>query len=1108
MAKSESPKRRTLSDEQRRAVSYRDSACVLSSGAGCGKTTVLSSRFLSLLSTNEGDEKLSIPHIVAITFTERAAREMRKRIREESGLELQFAADEPVRQQWQRHRQHLDHASIQTIHAFCSTLLRQCPTEAGLDPDFIVLDEASALALRANTVREHLQELVVGDGERTTDLHELIVLSGWQSVLTAIEQLLTEPDEVAWQSFLDRTASNLATEWLGPQRERLLPQWLHYLRSANPAIAGCFAAMDRVDPPTDQCANTFDLIRNEFDRLGQSRDLAADVEALCERAKVKSIGTKKQWPIEADYERVKDAFSEFREAMKSRLTAFLDEGGEPVVRAAEVAQRYLRVALTANEAYRREKLQRAAVDFYDQIALAQTLLRTHQSIREELQNRYRAIMVDEFQDTDPMQMEVVRLLCGEGDWPRKLFVVGDEKQSIYRFRGADVGLFRDLRSAVPEAGRLSLATNYRSRPGVLRFVNSLFARRLSGYEPLVPKRTESGRSADVEFLWSVTEENEEKESADAGRTREADAIARRILSLIRDGGIVVPEQKGKPEHPLRLSDFVLLFRSMSHVAIYENALRRHDIDYYLVGGRAFYAQQEIFDLLNLLKTLDNPLDGSALVGVLRSPFCGLSDDALTAIAPHPEGPWAGIFDDRRIDSVPAHDRPHLHRARRHLTKWRADKDSVGVCELLTRAVFESGYDAALQFEPLADRKLANLWKLLDRAREYDRTIVGLAGFVAELDELVVRQPREEQAATRPEDDNVVRLMSIHQAKGLEFPVVIIPDLASRTQTGQGDMVRWHRELGVLVRRPADVDESDDVFFSELPVQLGQVADQLADWQEELRVLYVACTRAEERLILSSSWKDAFTHESPTPIPKGGSNHWTMTLAEQFNLRTGQCLDRDANVGVEVTIDTADERESRPLSSRNETAVWLPKLPRQTSSPAIVSLPALERNQPFTTFHHDSRLPNLLRLIPEPSAEERAFYRAWFDPTIKSAWFDRFRNSNLGKRFFAGAERFVHREFTYDLTPTTLVGCHAAISRSKNDVLVVGFRTGTHRDPIPGLALSAWIVSQTEPNTPVQAELFDVETGLSVSITITDQSLERAKVTIRQWIDESLGIEVD
>jgi ATP-dependent helicase/nuclease subunit A len=1099
---------RILSDQQQRAVLYRDSACVLSSGAGCGKTTVLSARFRSLLSPGHGKDVLSIPHIAAITFTERAAREMRKRIRNDIAREVAGARDEETRKRWQTHRQLLDSATIQTIHAFCSSLLRQFPAEAGLDPQFTVLDEPAASVLKASTVRDCLQNLVTGEGELTADLHSLIVLFGWRSVVTSIEQLLMEPDETSWQTFLQRAPTEIANEWIGPARDRLLTDWLAYLRTANPAISTCLRIIEQVDPPTDQCSTTFDLIRSQYDRLGQSRNMCEDVDALCELAKVKSIGTKKHWPVEADFERVKDAFGEFRDTLKTRLAVFMDKGGEPVVRAAAVAQQFLRVAWEVNSVYRREKSKLTAVDFFDQIAMARTLLRDHKAVRDELQARFRAIMVDEFQDTDPLQLEVVQLLCGGGEWPEKLFVVGDEKQSIYRFRGADVGLFRSLRKHVPESGRLSLSLNYRSRPGILRFVNALFAKRLAGYEPLVPHRPESGRPADVEFLWTVPGEGMDTNAAHDSRSREADAIARRIHSMIRDAEIDVPVGNGVMERGVRKRDIVLLFRSMSHIAIYEHALRRYNIDYYLIGGRAFYAQQEIYDLLNLLKSLDNPLDGPALFGTLRSPFFGLSDDGITAIASHPDGLWAGLFDDRRMDTVPRQCRSHLLRARSHLTNWRAIKDSAGIHELLRRAVSESGYDAALQFEPLADRKLANLWKMLERAREYDETSVGLAGFVRQLDDLVAQQPREEQAATRPEDDDVVRLMSIHQAKGLEFPVVIVPDLASRTQQGLMDAVRWHREYGCLARRPADVDETDEEYFSELPVQLGQIADQLADWQEELRVLYVACTRAEERLILSSSWKEAFDQQSPTSIPKGGSNHWTMTLAERFDLRTGQCNEHSAGCHVEVIIDDESDINREPQARRDDSPIWLPRVPGSSSIPTAISLPALERRQSIAMPTANVVASPFLRLIPEPTVEERWFADAWFNSAVISPWYNQFRESELGQRFFAGTSQIVQGEFMYSIPPATLVGCHSGVSRNGSGLLVVGFHMNTVRDPRPGLILSAWIVSQANPDVALSAELFDVQTGRTESVEVSDESVSRARSTIRQWIVESLGIEVN
>jgi ATP-dependent helicase/nuclease subunit A len=912
---------RTPTPEQAAAISYRDSACVLSSGAGCGKTTVLTARYLSLLT----DDKLPVPAIAAMTFTERAAREMRKRIRDEVNAKI-AGADEEGRAIWQTHKRHLESAPIQTIHAFCAALIRQHAGEAGIDPDAEVLDPAAAAVLRADAVRTTLETILTTDHALQNDLRALIVLFGWHATLAAVEGLLDDADEAKWRTVVARKPEALLRDWRATCRAIREP-WLTYLANTHPGVLGCFATLDRITPPTPEARETFAAIRDGYEALKTTKDFPASRDELHERAKVARLGSKKQWPL-ADFETVKDSFEAFRKVLSDRFDVFTADTESGVTEAAVVGQQFLRVAAEANRAYRVGKARVPAIDFHDQIVGARDLLRDHDGVRKDLTDRFNAVLVDEFQDTDPTQTEFIKLLCGNENLPKKLFVVGDEKQSIYRFRGADVGLFRSLRAEVPDSGRLALTANYRSVPGVIGFVNALFSQRLDGYEPLRPTRKESRREADVEFLWSVPMPGAEpeKEPADAVRAREADAIARRIRALVEDESFRLSETAQHPARRVAFKDVVLLFRSMSHAPIYEDALRRHGIDYYLVGGLSFFAQQEVYDLLNLLKAIENPFDGPALVGLLRSPFCGLSDDALTLLAPHDGTIWDGLRDDARLATLPPADRPFAKRARANLESWREMKDRVPVAVLIETAVAATGYDAALQFESLADRKLANWWKLIEMARQYDRTRPGPAGFVAQLNELVTRQPREEQAATRPEEDDVVRLMTVHQAKGLEFPVVIVPGVSDKIQSGDRDAVRWHRELGCLVRPPFDLEESDDGWFSDWPQKLGAVADELADWQEELRVFYVACTRAEERLILSAGWVEPLVLESPTPIPKQGTNHRTTTLAERFDLRTGECLAEGHDVKVEVSICEPAEGEVTQERREVPPPMWLPRPP--------------------------------------------------------------------------------------------------------------------------------------------------------------------------------------
>src|SRR5262249_4754385 len=239
----------------------------------------------------------------------------------------------------------------------------------------------------------------------------------------------------------------------------------------------------------------------------------------------------------------------------------------------------------------------------------------------------------------------------------------------------------------------------------------------------------------VEFLWAP---RGDKENVSEARRAEADWIARRIAALIQGEMLVVERRPdGQSLRPVRQGDIVLLFRAMSNVHLYEAALRKYGLDYYLVGGRAFFAQQEIYDLLNLLRALENPQDAVSLAGTLRSPFACLSDEALFVLSRHPSGPWVGLHDGAVRERLPDDQGATAERAVQRLDRWRALKDRLPIARLLAEVFADSGYDAAMQFEFLGDRKLANLWKLMDLARIFDRSgLFGLAEFIQRLGDLV------------------------------------------------------------------------------------------------------------------------------------------------------------------------------------------------------------------------------------------------------------------------------------------------------------------------------------------------------------------------------------
>jgi len=882
-----------LTTDQTKAVVCRDASVVLSSGAGCGKTHVLTERYLSHL--REGVE---VNQLVAITFTDRAARQMRGRIREAITKEVHKADADADR--WARHLRNLETAQISTIHSFCAALLRQNAVEAGVDPGFEIIEDVLAVNLEAEALTSCLQALLPAESGLGADLRELVLLYGWPQTVQTVRSLMRRHDALAWDAWLKRKPEEIAAEWEGDARSRLLPAYVEYLRGASPKIAYCLDLLVRTECSGPLMRKNIETMFEALPCLGQAADLNTALQELNDAAKV--VGTEKAgaWPSEDDYQAVMEALAGFRESLRKEMALFVAvPEGLPV--AVQTGQRFLRVAAKVVDEYRKAKRRAASLDFQDLLAMARDLLRDHENVRAQLQRRYRYLLIDELQDTDPVQMELVAHLSGEGLKTGKLFAVGDHKQSIYRFRQADVKLFQKLRLDVPQQGRLDLSLNFRSQPAILHFVNALLGPRWQGqdYVPLAAHHAQANPGACVEFLWTEAVEK----NVQLSRKHEAERIAARIAAMVGSQEKLVRDKRTGQLRSVLHRDIVLLFRAMSNVHLYETALRNHGIDYYLVGGRAFFAQQEIYDLLNVLRALENPQDGLSLAGALRSPFCCLSDEALLLLGSHPEGFWAGLHDDAVQVRLPEDQRARTLRARGFLDSWRGLKDLLPIATLLGRVLADSGYDAATQFEFLGDRKLANLWKLIDMARTFDRSgLFGLAEFIERLGDLVKTQPREEQAATQPENADVVRLMTIHQSKGLEFPVVFVPDLAAEGGGAQPPPAVWHAPLGCVVRKPADDDEPP---FDRFAWDLWQASETIDEWHEDLRTLYVACTRAEDFLVLSSSLP---------PKPKGT---WILTLAERFDLTTGACKDalaaeRTPRVSVVDRTKLTAVEQSRPV----------------------------------------------------------------------------------------------------------------------------------------------------------------------------------------------------
>jgi ATP-dependent helicase/nuclease subunit A len=869
-----------LTAQQREAVDVSGASVALSSGAGCGKTTVLTARFVEDL----GRVGFRLRRLVALTFTEKAARELRERVRQEC-RRRRDGTDRGA--DWRKALRELEAAPIGTFHGHCAEVLRRCAIDAGIDPEFAILEESIAPSVREEALARCVRRWLA---EGNDDLFALAVESGIAATRRAVADLMTGRDASELGRWVARSPAQVVAIWREVWETEGRPALLRGLiASARPCLD--LLASHQCTHPEGRDRRAFLL--EHVPRLANCSEPADLLAQIQERARVQGGGTKKHWPSPEIFQAVSEGLTAFRAAIKKALESLKPD--EAASRdAAERGLRYARLAAEAIAEFDRAKHAAGQLDFDDLLRKTRDLLRDGpESVRTALVGGLDALLVDEFQDTDPIQGEILESLAGPGPGDGRLYLVGDPKQSIYRFRGAQPRIFQEFRDRFPPEGRRVLSENFRSVPGLLDFFNALFAGCFDAYEALEPgldAPDRAGRPA-VEFLWACEPPAtpEAKPTAHGRRQVEARWIAR-LLRHRLDQRWPIWDPKLRGIRPAHAGDVVLLFRSLTDLGPYEGALAAAGFDYHVLGGSAYYAQQEVLDVINLLSAIEDPLDPLALAASLRSPFFGVSDDGLYRLATDRHGVLVDNLAHAELvgDFAPA-DRRRVERARHLLQRWRAAKDREPIAALLDRVLDESGYEAALLGEFLGARKRANARKLVGLARRFDlQGGFTLADFVARLRADLRRPPKEEQAATTAEDEEkepVVRLMSIHQAKGREFPIVVLPDL-DRRPGGERTNIAFDSRLGPLVR-PGETDDAEpgdepgdepEGPGTSLGWSLYRAFERREDEDEALRLFYVAATRAQDHLILSAGTDAEARPSSPA----------LKLLAERFDRVTGAC----------------------------------------------------------------------------------------------------------------------------------------------------------------------------------------------------------------------------
>lgn len=867
-------------NEQQAAIDSRGQTLLLSAAAGSGKTAVLVERIIRRLLDKE--YPIDITELLVVTFTKAAAAEMRDRI----GTALMKALSETKDSRVERQLALLPSAQISTLHAFCQHVIRKYFYTIDLDPAFSIAGEEELNLLR----RQVLEDVFLSyyeDDEKASILYPLADMFGSDRgddiLMDTVSRMYTYARSLAWPEHWLKEAArayDVAPDaviddmvWAGPIKDavrrileedaRLYDGVLYHLRQREAFAPACdtFVAEQAALRQAAQARSWNDLSRFvraiDFPRLKSLRKLSDDDKAVWERCKKVRDDVKKDVikTLQAVY------FSATPEEWLDGMRAM-----KPIM------DGLVTLTLDFAKAYGAAKKEKGWIDFSDlEHFCLQILLAPHASpehpvpsaAAEELRSQYEEVFIDEYQDTNGVQELITRLVSGEDN----RFMVGDIKQSIYRFRLADPTLFLEKYQSFSRDEKavqrcIDLGRNFRSVPVVLDAVNAVFSRAMTaeaaGMDYGEREKLYAGRQAPDDERWIggpvevdivPTPSDEEDDDGSTAFEKECRFIAGRIGELLASGRMAA--RKDGTLEPLSYRHIVVLLRSMAGKAdVLIQALQEGGIPSYAEQSGGYFAAVEVQVMLALLRCIDNPEQDLAMAAVLRSPLVGLDETALAGVRLAGDGTlWQNL--PAFVASLPdgVDEKEDLQQFMAAFDSWRTYSRRHGVAELLQRLYDDTAYVDFVGAMPGGDVRQANLKALYDRARQYEEAgFRGLFRYLQLMDKMKEDGLDLAPAKVVSEKEDVVRIMSIHKSKGLEFPVVFVADMGkafNRRETQ--DQILFHNRLGIGLK------QYDPEWRMSYPTLIWSgIAAQLR-WEgtaEEERILYVAMTRARDQLILT------------------------------------------------------------------------------------------------------------------------------------------------------------------------------------------------------------------------------------------------------------------
>ncbi|MGQ9646273.1 MAG: UvrD-helicase domain-containing protein [Thermodesulfobacteriota bacterium] len=827
-----------------RAAQEISESYIVEAAAGTGKTTVLVTRIINLIKAGEA----RLEEIVAITFTEKAAAELKVKLRQEMEKAIPNESNSGEDQRISEAISDLERMQVTTIHSFCGSLLRERPVEAGLDPNFEVADD-----LTSSLVQDEVWE---GWLEKQMDLNDpalrrAVLIGITPEQMRKISQFVLENRDV-----LKYLPSPPPPEDV----EKAIGQFIKSFQKGVSSLEGL--KQHCKNPEEDKAAQKIEQLSEQFLKL---KSLPPEEKGFFIFKEI-SIGSskpgnQKNWESKGHLEDVREEIDQLSKTHEQVRCIIADS---VMTTLAERITDY-------TKAYEQAKRERNLLDFNDLLMIARNMLKEHPQVRKHFRDRYKFLLVDEFQDTDPLQAEIVFFLSEQEDrkakeWKevqvsaKRLFLVGDPKQSIYRFRRADIEMYEEAKSRMGEGRLLNISQNFRCAPSIVRWVNRIFQDLIKppedgqyqpGYVPLHFGRKKATVPSEhgIVLLYPPKNKNLVIERTDDCRLWESRCIASFIQKLVAEERWQVWDDSEQSFRPIMFRDIAILMRTYTPLNSLEEALRSYEVDYRVVGGKYFYKRQEVQQLLAVLQAIDNPSDKMALVAALRSPFFGVSDEELFMF--HAGGGNLNYLQEAQ--------RTSLEQPFNLLRELHGMRNQASVAALLKKLYEATRGLVLFLLKPQGEQRVANLMKIGDVARALEeRGMLSFRGFVHWLSEREEEEVEEEEPPTLERGDNFVRLLTIYRAKGLEFPMVILADLAHKGGKREDFIIDRNGE-----RIAIKVGDKKNRFWT-------RNYEEMSEWEkkrgeaEERRVLYVGMTRARDFLVLPVYWVKEKKGEKEVP----------------------------------------------------------------------------------------------------------------------------------------------------------------------------------------------------------------------------------------------------